>query len=810
MSRHSIVLYLSALIFASAACQQPLVGQQKGNQVEINFTDELSLETLAELISKKLNLNIIYDKGKIKGKKISLKAPDKLKDDQLISLLQSALRTHGMILVEDDVDGFRRIVDRNEAAAWANRSDDFEQVERDFGAPTLGSATFFLKNLAPQSVKPLVDFLVGKDGSKVTMLDKQNAIAVTGRTDALAKISRMLKKIDVPQPQAVYNFYTAKNLSSTDLKQKLTELLAAKFSSEKNQKSQLFDVPRTNQLAIIGSPDWVRETLGLVEKLDVSLGRETKIFNLEFVSANRVQTLLENLTKNQIGKEFDAVVDEESNMLVITATEKVLKTAQNLVTQLDVESQKEKSPIRFYRLKNISAVEALETIRALQGLSTGPTLGSSGLPRSRNRGTNFEGFPFNNNIPFNPIGNGFNQNFQTVPTQNGFGVPLGSQTRNHQSLGAGSNGVDIVGVGDVRRDEQVVPVGYQQQTPTPASPRSGVPRLPVPDGNTEVSTVSAREAGLTSELFSPNRAQVTADVNTNSLIVIADETTQRIYEELIDKVDRRSPQVLIEAKIVTVDTSNQFSLGIEVSGGDRTGESRLFGFSQFGLSSVDLATGALSFGDTLPGFNGALLRPEEADVLVNALSAHSRAKVIASPRILVNENNEGVIESVVSQPFASINSTNAAASTSLGGNQEAGTTISVVPHISDGDHLELDFSIEFSSFQGDATATLPPPRQITSIQSVATIPDGHTVIVGGLNQESVSGSVSAIPWLKEIPIIRDLSKNRSSTNQNSALFIFIRPLILRDDQFQNLRFLSRQAEKNSRTEYPFSAPVIMR
>jgi len=68
-----------------------------------------------------------------------------------------------------------------------------------------------------------------------------------------------------------------------------------------------------------------------------------------------VQTLLENLTKNQIGKEFDAVVDEESNMLVITATEKVLKTAQNLVTQLDVESQKEKSPIRFYRLKKLRA-----------------------------------------------------------------------------------------------------------------------------------------------------------------------------------------------------------------------------------------------------------------------------------------------------------------------------------------------------------------------------------------------------------------------------------------------------------------------
>ena len=90
MGRHSLVLYLSALVFVSVVGQHPLAGQQQDNQVEINFADELSLETLAELISKKLSLNIIYDQNKLKGKKISLKAPDRIEDDQLISLLQSA------------------------------------------------------------------------------------------------------------------------------------------------------------------------------------------------------------------------------------------------------------------------------------------------------------------------------------------------------------------------------------------------------------------------------------------------------------------------------------------------------------------------------------------------------------------------------------------------------------------------------------------------------------------------------------------------------------------------------------------------
>jgi len=224
---------------------------------------------------------------------------------------------------------------------------------------------------------------------------------------------------------------------------------------------------------------------------------------------------------------------------------------------------------------------------------------------------------------------------------------------------------------------------------------------------------------------------------------------------------------------------------------------------------VDATNGALTLIPGL-GFNGALIDPEVADVIVRALSAHTRAKVVASPRILVNENAEGVIESVVSVPFQSVNASNTVASTSLGGNQEAGTKISVIPHISEGDHLELDFSIEFSSFQDGGTTGLPPPRQINSIQSIATIPDGHTVIVGGLNRVDSSGTLTTMPFIDQIPVLRELVRNRTENGQNAALFIFIRPIILRDDKFQNLRFLSDQSEIKSGTKLPESKPLLMR
>jgi len=133
--------------------------------------------------------------------------------------------------------------------------------------------------------------------------------------------------------------------------------------------------------------------------------------------------------------------------------------------------------------------------------------------------------------------------------------------------------------------------------------------------------------------------RITADPKTNTIIVVAEPQIQEHYATLIKFLDRRSPQVLIEAKIVTIDTSNEFMLGVEVSGGERTGIRKLLAFSSFGLSTPDPVTGALAL---IPGvgFNGTLVDPDTADVIVRALSLNNRAKVIASPRVLVNDNDQ--------------------------------------------------------------------------------------------------------------------------------------------------------------------------
>jgi general secretion pathway protein D len=304
--------------------------------------------------------------------------------------------------------------------------------------------------------------------------------------------------------------------------------------------------------------------------------------------------------------------------------------------------------------------------------------------------------------------------------------------------------------------------------------------------------------------------RITADTKTNTIIIVAEPQVQEHYATLIKFLDRRSPQVLIEAKIVTIDTQNEFSLGVEISGGDRTGVGKLFGFSSFGLSEVDPVTGGLSLIPGL-GFNGTLVDPDTADVIVRALSSNSRAKVLASPRILVNDNEEGRLQSVQSIPYTSVNSSNVVQSTSLGGNQDAGTTVVVTPHIGDGDQLQLEFAIEFSNFGGDGDDNLPPPRHIDQVSSVVTIPDGYTVIVGGLTQKDITEGRTGLPWLEKIPIVKYLASNENKDQRNLSLFVFLKPIILRDDKFQDLKYLSDEDVKSAQIKgtLPQSKPMVM-
>jgi general secretion pathway protein D len=271
--------------------------------------------------------------------------------------------------------------------------------------------------------------------------------------------------------------------------------------------------------------------------------------------------------------------------------------------------------------------------------------------------------------------------------------------------------------------------------------------------------------------------------------------------------------VLIEATIVTIDTSDGFELGVEISRTDEVndGEGRVLKFSSFGLSTVDPTTGRLTLTPGV-GFNGALLSADIADIIIRALETDSRARIVSRPSVLVNDNSEGVLESLSEEPFETVSvSSTGVERTSFGGFAEAGTNIRVRPQISDGDHLVLEYEIELSSFGEDASDALPPARQANTLQSKATIPDGSTIVVGGLTRDSFMEAVDRVPVLGNLPLLEYMFSSRVEDRAQSTLFVFIRAVILRDDKFADLKMLSRGAVGRAELVegHPASEPVEM-
>ncbi|MEO1237770.1 MAG: secretin N-terminal domain-containing protein, partial [Planctomycetota bacterium] len=323
------------------------------------------------------------------------------------------------------------------------------------------------------------------------------------------------------------------------------------------------------------------------------------------------------------------------------------------------------------------------------------------------------------------------------------------------------------------------------------------------------------DTGLPASSFSGADVTLAADVNTNSIIVVADPATQDVYARLIELLDERRPQVQIEATLVSLNTTNDYSLGVEFGiDGALDGPSRLITFSSFGISTVDPVAASLT--PTVgAGLTSALLDADFADVVIQAFEQDGNSRVLSAPTLLVNDNERGQLRSLTEEPTVSITQGEVSDQISFLEYVEAGTTIDVIPNISEGGYLQLEYRVEVNTFLASdpalAAAGVPPPRQTDALQSRVTIPDGFTIVVGGLTRADDTETVSKVPFLGDIPLVGELFKSTTRAEDETTLFVFLRPTILADDDFADLRGLSepRLREAGLPGNDPYDEPALI-
>jgi len=730
--------------------------------IQLNFPNEVELEVLVEYVAERLELKILFDEA-IQNKKIRLRTTGDIPVSSLMQVLQSALKMKELTIVDSETEGWKRIIPVAQLGTLAPQG-NAQQILRDRGGATPVMQIFTLEHADVTQVQQLIQPFLTAQGGLCTPVKESKVLIISDYAANVIKAAELIKTLDVPKPSVTTEFLEVKHIDATALGRQIMAILQARSQTSGQAttalKINISSDPRTNQLILTGTAEEIVTTKQLIESLDVPSNQTTQLYTFQYVDARDIDSLVKSmLDPLQEKLVYRSVVNRNDNSLVVSTTPEIHAQIVSISQRLNIPATQKQSPIQFYKLNHTTVDEVMATLNALRQ-------GSGFSPQQRDR----------------------DAMRRTLP---------GSQIAGNRIAGA---------ISFPLKPNEPLPPLVPDVSPTEAAVPT-VAAAPSPDAAT--GSQSTGPMSMLSALLDTD-VRITADTKTNTIIVVAEPQVQEHYATLIKFLDRRSPQVLIEAKVVTIDTSNEFMLGVEVSGGKRNGITKLFGFSSFGLSTPDPVTGALAL---IPGvgFNGTLVDPDTADVIVRALSLNSRAKVVASPRVLVNDNEEGRLQSVLSIPYTSVNSSQVVQSTSLGGNQDAGTTVVVTPHIGDSDQLQLEFAIEFSNFGSSANNNLPPPRHVDQVSSVVTIPDGHTVIVGGLNRQNFEMSTKGIPWLEKIPYLGLLASQQGDKKTRTSLFVFIKPIILRDDKFKDLKYLSDGDIRSAqiRANLPQSAPMVM-
>ena len=750
---------------ASAMAQPPAVVPSPDATVKLDTSGEIDLRSLVEYVSQKMNLKFMYDPALVQ-KKVNVIAPEPIPVSSLLEVLQSILKTEGLVLADAGVEGWRRIVPLERLPEVASSTDVQTDLNK-LGAAEGIVRIFTLREAVPSEVARLITPMLSKNGASVVAVDPQRLLIVTDIADNIRRVSPMILLLDTSKNPIKVKFVAIKNKSSSEVAEQLRALIDARSKAvgKTEQEGTGIEVvvqPTANQLALIGNEVEIALAEELISTLDQEMPTSSAVFRLNYFSPGKMDEILRRMVEERSFKPpYRSRV--EGSDLVIDSTPEILQLAKQLKSQLDTKNvPEEQSPIRFYKIKNVPAAELLETIQSI-----------------------FSGgrIPSRKELPASAWGR--NDGLSTGPNY----PPLYGQNWGNPSLGPPLSPA-------VR-----LPLGMENSPQQLTSP-SGTPET---QGSTEPDASSNAVNDLIGE------AKVTVDIHTNSIIVLAKPEVQRFYATLIDELDKRRPQVLVEAKVVIIDTTDDFSLGVEVSGGGRNGLERLFAFTSYGFSQVNPVNGALQIVPGV-GFNGTLVDPNTADVVVRALSSHRRARVLSAPRILVNDNAEGELSSVLEVPFTSVNASQTVATTSFAGFAQAGTTINVTPTISEDNYLQLDYSVTLNSFTGDGSQGVPPPRQTNEVRSRVSVPDGYTVIVGGLTNKNDSQQYRGLPWLELVPVVRELTGATSNSWKQTSLFVFLRPVILRDDKFKDLKYVSDydMSAAGLETEFPDSQPELIR
>ena len=326
--------------------------------------------------------------------------------------------------------------------------------------------------------------------------------------------------------------------------------------------------------------------------------------------------------------------------------------------------------------------------------------------------------------------------------------------------------------------------------------------------------------------------QIQADPTTNSLIITAPDPQYRQLRAVIDKLDGRRAQVLVESLIVEVSANKVAEFGIQWQGilgknGDGTvgvigTNSGTAGANILGITAAiasgnatSIASAANSLGNGLnvalaPRINGQYY----LGALANFLQNSGDANVLSTPNLMTLDNEEARIIIGSNVPFVTGSYANTTGSSTVNPfttveRKDVGLMLKVRPQISENGTVKMAIYQEVSKID-DATKNNAngPTTSKRSIESNVVVDDGNIIVIGGLLEDSYSQGEDKVPLMGDIPVLGNLFRSENRSRKKTNLMVFLRPIVVRDnatsdalmmDRYEAIRGLQQATQPVQRT-----------
>jgi type IV pilus assembly protein PilQ len=303
--------------------------------------------------------------------------------------------------------------------------------------------------------------------------------------------------------------------------------------------------------------------------------------------------------------------------------------------------------------------------------------------------------------------------------------------------------------------------------------------------------IKGKEVGIVSE-----RGSITAEDRTNVLIVKDIKNNVEAVRDMIRALDKATPQVLIEARIVQADDDWVKSLGVQWGGSAQYEKKR----SYYGLSGLPTTSTPSSIISSPTSFTSGMLTPEmvanyaqgspsgmgltygrlgetlaQLDFRIDIGETTGDTNVIAKPRVITMDNKKATIRQGEKYPYL-VRNQEGELSTEL---KDIELVLEVTPRVASDGSVNMEISVKRNAIGSYENYLGDPSIASREVQTEVLVRDGETTVIGGIIEEEIKKNVSRMPKLGQIPVLGMLFRGKTDENHKKELLIFITPKVIK-------------------------------